>query len=166
MTLEALPDRLAEETLAYRRALGAFCTGVCVVTANSAEGPLGLTINSFASVSLEPRLVVWSLDERSLRWDAFAATDHFSVHVLRADDEVRAARFAKGVWRLEAEDYRAGDTAPVLPDVLARFDCATFDRRQVGDHLLIIGRVEAFEAEEGEGLTFFRGRYGTTETQA
>ena len=75
MTLEPLPDDLARETAAYRRALGVFATGVCVVTADSPAGPLGITVNSFTSVSLTPRLVLWCLDERSDRWPVFAAAD-------------------------------------------------------------------------------------------
>ena len=73
VTLEPLPDDLAQQTAAYRRALGAFATGVCVVTADSPDGPMGITVNSFTSVSLEPRLVLWCLDERSDRWPVFAA---------------------------------------------------------------------------------------------
>ncbi|SFS46336.1 flavin reductase family protein [Brevundimonas viscosa] len=161
MTLEPPPDHPTAETTAYRRALGAFATGVCVVTADSAQGPLGLTINSFTSVSLKPRLILWCLDERSERWPAFAAADRFAVHVLSAADRPRAARFARGVALLsEGEFERQADGAPCLPDALARFDCAAHDRIRMGDHMIIVGRVEDFAVGEGPALTYWRGRYG------
>jgi flavin reductase (DIM6/NTAB) family NADH-FMN oxidoreductase RutF len=162
VTLEPLPDDVARETLAYRRALGAFPTGVCVVTADTPEGPLGITVNSFASVSLEPRLVLWCLDERSERWPVFAAAECFAIHVLPAGDQGLAVRFARGVCRLEPGEFvRVGEGPPGLPEALARFDCATHERIQMGDHMIVVGRVERFEARGGEALTFYRGRYGS-----
>lgn len=161
MSLEPLPEEMLRDTVAYRRALGAFATGVCVVTADGVAGPLGITVNSFTSVSLEPRLVLWCLDERSERWPAFLAADRFSIHVMRPDDKARAARFARGVWSLEPEDYeRHGKAAPRLAGVLARLDCVTHDRIAMGDHMIMVGRVEGFEASDGDALTYFRGRYG------
>lgn len=162
MTLEPPPDHPSAETQAYRRALGAFATGVCVVTADSPQGPLGLTVNSFASVSLEPRLVLWCLDERSERWPVFAAAERFAIHVLPAADRRLAARFARGVALLEPGEFeRPPDGPPCLPEALARFECAAHDRIPMGDHMIIIGRVQAFSAaEQGVALTFWRGRYG------
>jgi len=164
VTLEPLPDHPDHETLAYRRALGAFATGVCVVTADAEGGPVGITINSFASVSLSPRLVVWSLDERSERWPAFAGAERFAIHVLPADDSELATRFARGVCTLEPGEYeRRDDGPPGLPEALARFECVAHARIQMGDHLMIVGRVEAFHAGSGDALTYFRGRYGVAQ---
>lgn len=162
MTLEADLEPPAPDGVAYRRALGAFATGVCVVTADGAAGPVGITVNSFASVSLEPRLVLWSLDERSVRWPAFSAAERFAVHVLSARDRDRAARFSRGAGRLDPSEFtRPDDGPPALPDVLARFDCAVHQRIPMGDHLILVGRVLAFEASAGgDALTFYRGRYG------
>lgn len=161
VTLERLPDALALETRAYRRALGAFATGVCVITADSADGPLGITVNSFASVSLEPRLVVWSLDERSERWPVFAAAERFAIHILPADAVDVANRFSKGVWSLkEGEFVRRAAGPPCLSEALVRLECQTHARIEMGDHMMIIGRVEAFDDRPGDALTFFRGRYG------
>ncbi len=162
MSLEPPPEEPTAETRAYRRALGSFATGVCVVTADSDQGPLGLTINSFASVSLEPRLILWCLDERCERWPAFAAAERFAVHVLPASDRHRAARFARGVGLLHAGEFeRLPDGPPCLPEALARFECVTHDRIQMGDHMIIIGRVDAFDSTAGEALAFWRGRYGS-----
>ena len=161
MTLEPPPAHPTAEFTAYRRALGAFATGVCVVTADSEQGPLGLTINSFTSVSLEPRLILWCLDERSERWTTFAAAERFAVHVLPAADRARAARFARGVARLTVDEFeRRGEGPPCLPDTLARFECAAHDRIQMGDHMVIVGRVDGFTVGSGAALTFWRGRYG------
>lgn len=172
MTLEPLPDDLARDTAAYRRALGAFATGVCVVTADSPAGPLGITVNSFTSVSLEPRLVLWCLDERSDRWPVFAAAEHFAIHVLPSSDQALARRFAKGVAVLEEHEFVRPSAPlneqgpPCLPEALVRFECSTHDKIQLGDHLVIVGRVENFSDAGGEALTFFRGRYGVAvETQ-
>lgn len=167
MTLEPPPSHPSAETLAYRRALGAFATGVCVITADSPQGPLGLTVNSFASVSLDPRLVLWCLDERSERWPVFAAAEHFAVHVLPAGDQEKAARFARGVALLaEGEFDRRFAGPPCLPEALARFECTTHQRIQMGDHMIIIGKVEAFSAVAGDALTFWRGRYGSLGDEA
>ena len=161
VTLEPLPDALALETKAYRRALGAFATGVCVITADSPDGPLGITANSFTSVSLQPRLILWCLDERSERWPVFAAADRFAIHILPADDAAVASRFAKGVWKLgEGEYVRRPDGPPCLPEALVRLECMTHERIQMGDHMIIVGRVETFEDRPGDALTYFRGRYG------
>lgn len=161
MSLETVPEDLAAASLAYRRALGGFATGVCVMTAQGPDGPVGITVNSFASVSLQPRLILWSIALTSERLTTFAAADRFAAHVLAAGDASRADRFARGDCRLKAEDaLHAPGEAPRLPDVLAWLDCAVHARSEVGDHLVIVGRVERFEAADGDALTYFRGRYG------
>jgi len=162
VTLEPLPDALAQSSQAYRRALGAFPTGVCVVTADSEQGPLGITVNSFTSVSLEPRLVLWCLDERSARRLTFAEAERFNIHVLPAGFDAMSRRFAKGPCELDEGEYVREGGAPVLPGTLARFNCAAHARIDMGDHMIIVGRVEAFEVQDGAALTFWRGGYGET----
>ncbi len=163
MSLEPVPTTAPhpDEARAYRDALGAFATGVCVVTADGPDGPVGITINSFTSVSLSPRLVLWCLDDRSERHPAFADVDRFSIHVLGAEGEATARRFAKGDGRMAADEavHETG-RAPRLPGASARFDCRTYSRVQMGDHLILVGEVEAYEVEGGETLTYHRGRYG------
>ncbi|MBA4803210.1 MAG: flavin reductase family protein [Brevundimonas sp.] len=162
MTLEPPPARPSADTVAYRRALGTFATGVCVVTADSDQGPLGLTINSFTSVSLEPRLVLWCLDERSERWPTFAAAERFAIHVLPAADQEKATRFARGAAFLQPDEFeRPPDGPPCLPEALARFECEAHERLPMGDHMMIVGRVYAFTAADGAALTYWRGRYGS-----
>jgi flavin reductase (DIM6/NTAB) family NADH-FMN oxidoreductase RutF len=168
VSLESPPDHPTADTLAYRRALGAFATGVCVVTADSEAGPLGITVNSFTSVSLSPRLVLWCLDERSDRWPVFAAAETFAIHVLPASEKTLASRFAKGVSVLgEGEYVRRGGGPPCLSDAVMRLECEAYERIPMGDHLIIVGRVMRFDDTGGEVLTYFRGRYGVaSETEA
>lgn len=147
---------------AYRRALGGFATGVCVVTAHTIEGPFGITVNSFTSVSLDPPLVLWCLDVASDRHDAFAGAERFAVHVLPVEDREMSDRFAWGVCRLSEDEFEVGDPAPPrLKNALTRLDCLTHKRIPMGDHLIVVGRVTAYEAaDSGDALTYFRGAYG------
>lgn len=167
MSLESLPEEVAGgDVTAYRRALGAFATGVCVVTADSELGPLGITINSFTSVSLTPRLVLWCLDERSERWRAFCSAETFSIHVLSADGEALSRRFAKGIGLMEPHEFERVGEAPPRLACAARFDCRTHSRVQMGDHMVIVGEVVDFETTEAAALTYFRGRYGRAGDEA
>lgn len=146
----------------YRRALGAFATGVAVVTtADGRGGAVGITINSFTSVSLEPPLVLWCLDDASDRRDPFVTTERFAVNILGADEAALSDRFARG------EEYRLGPDEldpeaadpPRLRHALARLTCTVRERIQLGDHLVLIGEVVGFDSDEGDGLLYFRGRY-------
>lgn len=146
---------------AYRRALGGFATGVCVVTAHTQDGPLGITVNSFTSVSLDPPLVLWCMDLKSDRHDAFAGADRFAVHVLPLEDKDMSDRFAWGIARLgEAEFETDNPEPPRLRNHVTRLDCAMHQQIVMGDHLVIVGRVIQFETRSGDALTYFRGKYG------
>jgi flavin reductase (DIM6/NTAB) family NADH-FMN oxidoreductase RutF len=156
----------ADSSLIYRRALGTFATGVTVVTAEDAVGPLGLTVNSFTSVSLEPPLILWCMGDESDRRHLFSTTPVFVVNVLAAEDQEHSARFAWGACRLEPDDMDPSEPGlPRLRGALARFECSTRDRIQLGDHLVIVGEVTRFETREGDGLVFFRGRYGRVRSE-
>ncbi len=156
----------AESSIIYRRALGTFATGVTVITAEDAVGPMGLTVNSFTSVSLEPPLLLWCLGDESDRRHLFSTAPVFVVNVLAAEDQEHSARFAWGACRLEADDMDDGRPgAPLLRGALARFECETRDRIQLGDHLVIVGEVTRFEARDGDGLVFFRGGYGRARSE-
>ena len=150
------------EDAALRRAFGAFATGVTVVTAARADASLcGITVNSLSSVSLAPPLLLWCLGDRSERYDVFAAAETWGVTVLGAAEEALARRFALAeteAMRADEAELYAG--APVLKAGLAHFACRTVEQRKAGDHLIIIGEVAAYRAASGDGLLFFRGRYG------
>lgn len=149
------------DTRPLRHALGGFATGVCVVTAHGPAGPLGITINSFTSVSLDPPTILWSLGRASDRWPTFSTAEHFAVHVLDAMGEEACRRFAWGDPRLAEGEFEPGlGGAPLIEGWLSRFQCRTVRRIEAGDHLLIFGQVEAFDARDGDGLVFFKGGYG------
>jgi flavin reductase (DIM6/NTAB) family NADH-FMN oxidoreductase RutF len=159
VTVPPAPD--AFDVPAYRRALGGFATGVCVVTAHTAEGPFGITVNSFTSVSLSPPLILWCLDRASWRHDAFAQADHFAVHMLPVEDREMSDRFAWGVCRLSSEEFDSSSPEPPrLKNALTRLDCVARERIVMGDHLTIVGEVHRFETRPGDALTYYRGRYG------
>lgn len=150
-----------ERTRALRDAFGRFATGVTLVTAAGPAGPVGLIANSFASVSLDPALVLWSPAKASRRFPVFAAAPYFAVHVLGAEQMDLCRRFAArgDDWEGLALATGAGGT-PVLPGCLARFECAAVARHDAGDHLVVIGAVERFAYRRGAPLVFSAGAYG------
>ena len=147
-----------------RRALGQFTTGVTVVTAIEAEGeaPIGITVNSFASVSLNPALVLWSAARASMRHRHFSCAESFAIHVLKAGQLDLVDRFTRNGHGFDGLAYEINaEGTPVLPDTLARFECVTEATHEGGDHTIIIGRVARFQfAETGEPLVFGQGQYG------
>lgn len=145
-----------------RNALGHFATGVCVVTAATESGPIGLTINSFASVSLDPPLILWSLDRASDRAEAFHIAERFAINVLPAEMRDLATQLAqKGAHAISPdllEDEPHG--IPVISGALARFVCKVEQRHDGGDHVIFVGLVEEFtHAHEGRPLLYYRGAY-------
>ncbi|NRF65881.1 flavin reductase family protein [Aquincola sp. S2] len=147
---------------AFRNALGAFTTGVTVVTTCDAAGrDVGLTVNSFNSVSLEPPLVLWSLARSSGSLPAFVEAEHFAVHILAADQEPMSNRFAqRGADKFAGIELARGEGGvPLLPGCAARFRCRTAFRHEGGDHEIFVGEVLGFEAFERAPLVFHKGGY-------
>ncbi len=156
-----------DETLRYRQALGAFATGVVIVTAQDAgQGAVGLVANSFTSVALDPPLILWCLGDASDRGVYFRSAERFGVSVLAAEQEALSARIARrGQHRLEpSEVTRDPAGLPLIAGALSGLSCRTRERLHVGDHLVIVGEVERFSTGPGDGLTYFRGRYGRAAT--
>ncbi len=148
-------------TRLLRDALGRFATGVTVITIAGPDGPMGFTANSFASLSMDPPLVLWSPARASQRFPFFAAARHFAIHVLSQDQAGWPARFARSGEGFQGLAWNTNDEGvPVLPGTLARFDCAHHAAHDGGDHLIIVGHVLRFALEEGEPLVFSNGRYG------
>jgi flavin reductase (DIM6/NTAB) family NADH-FMN oxidoreductase RutF len=148
----------------FRRALGRFPTGVAVITTSTHGGRrLGLTANSFTSVSLEPPLVSWSLRRRSRLFDAFRRGGHFAVNVLATAQADLAARFAGQTEdRFAGLDVQPGlGEVPLLAGCVAYFECATAGCHLEGDHAILIGRVERFStgAHDERPLVFCEGAY-------
>ncbi len=150
-----------ENARAYRNALGHFGTGVTVITTSTNEGPIGMTVNSFASVSLEPALVLWSLSKTSGRFDAFQNAEHYSIHVMREDQDKLALEFAKNADAFETCDWRYdGYSVPLLNNALTRFDCHQQAVHDAGDHVIIVGQVKGVVANKGAPLIFAKGQFG------
>jgi len=151
------------DTRAYRNALGCFPTGVAVVTAESADHPaMGITVNSFASVSLDPPLVLWCVDRCSNRFNAFSNAPGFTISILGAGHRQVSARLARpGAHSLDGIPLRATVLGPpALADALAVFECSREALYPGGDHTILVGRVLRFlHQPKGEPLVFFRGRY-------
>ncbi len=148
----------ADSTRAFRDALGRFATGVTVVTA---PGPVAMVANSFAAVSLDPPLVLWSPARASSRFDGFAAARHFAVHVLGAEQVALTRRFAHAGEGFDADDLDENPSGvPLLRGCLARFECEQHAVHEGGDHLIIVGRVLRAALRDGDPLIFAGGRYG------
>jgi len=150
------------DTRALRAALGQFATGITVVTAQGRDGQLaGLTVNSFASVSLDPPLVLWSLGDHSPALSLFRECSHYAINVLAADQTDISQRFATSqADKFAGLDYAAGlGGAPLLPGCLASFECRNETIHPGGDHIILIGRVERFSTQEGMPLLYFGGAY-------
>lgn len=155
---------MAIEKRELRDALGKFATGVCIVTAISKQGEaIGMTINSFSSVSLEPPLVLWSIQYTSECFETFNAAEKFAVNILAIEQEELSNAYArKGGHGLVESHYRVGKTgSPILRDVLASFECRQWARYPGGDHLIIVGEVlELVVRPSGRPLLFHTGKYG------
>ncbi len=145
----------------FRNALGQFGTGVTVVTCQSAQGPIGITANSFASVSLDPALVLWSPGKFSKRYDAFCNATHFAIHVLAEEQQGLGSAFAKNGYDFSPTDWSLSeDNVPVLNGCLARFECVQAAAHDAGDHTIIVGQVLRLQTNPGKPLIFSQGQYG------
>lgn len=148
----------------FRKAMGCFATGVTVVTTVDAGGaPVGVTVNSFTSVSLDPPLVLFCLDKRSSALTAFSR-GRFVINILREDQKEVSIAFAsrEGKNWSEIGWHKGTDDVPVLDHCLAHFDCSVQSVADGGDHAIIIGRVEHLDAQAGgQPLLYYRGAYAT-----
>ncbi|QDY69253.1 flavin reductase family protein [Qingshengfaniella alkalisoli] len=146
---------------AFREALGQFATGVTVVTTNSPDGPIGITANSFASVSLNPPLVLWSPAKASARYDVFAMAERFAIHIMASDQLDIVRGFARNPDFFDGLSWNPDEAGvPLIDDCLARFDCAKESQMDGGDHLVILGRVLQASHRTGAPLLFARGQFG------
>lgn len=156
-------DRDPFDAAKYRQVLGHFPTGVTVITAHGDDGPLGVAIGSFASLSLDPPQVLFCAGHHSSTWPRIRAVGSFCVNVLAEDQEdvcrvfasKAADKFAEIGWR------RSGNGSPLLDGVLASIDCTIEQVVPSGDHDIVIGAVQDLDVRhEGGPLVFFRGGYG------
>ncbi len=146
----------------FRQALGSFTTGVTIVTTQGPDGQdYGLTANSFNSVSLDPPMVLWSLNKDASSAPVFTGSKHFAVHILATDQETLSNRFAKsGTDKFANLSFGRGhDNIPLLEGCSARFECRTTYQYEGGDHIILVGEVLAFEHFDKAPLVFHSGGY-------
>lgn len=160
------PKVAAFDPREFRRALGTFPTGVAIITTVTPAGvPVGLTCNSFSSVSLDPPLVLWSLRRESKSLQAFREAGHFAINILSKGQSMLSSRFAssKIADKFDGISYTAGaGGAPIIDGCLARFHCQSFAEHEAGDHIIFIGQVERFDmTADVEPLVFCQGDYMT-----
>jgi len=152
------------DTKAFRRALGNFATGVTIMTAQNAQGEkVGVTANSFNSVSLEPPLILWSIDKRSSSFSIFEQATHFAVNILSADQIELSNKFARSKDDKYANvDFELGaGNVPLLKECSAVFECERFNIIEGGDHWIILGRVVNFQDNGRSPLLYHQGAYSS-----
>ena len=146
----------------FRNALGTFPTGVCIVTTISPDGaPIGLTCNSFSSVSLSPALVLWSLSLRSPNLSNFLQAPSFAINILSAEQRDLSQRFAQSIAnKFEGVNQTAGRLGvPLIADAAAHLECRNETRYYSGDHVIFIGHVLHYAYRTCEPLVFCNGKY-------
>jgi flavin reductase (DIM6/NTAB) family NADH-FMN oxidoreductase RutF len=163
--LPTSPHTHAPSPAAMRSALGLFATGVTIVTTRDANGtPVGLTANSFNSVSLTPPLVLWSLGLKSGSLQTFLRAKHYAIHVLSVEQQALAERFAsKSADRFEALQFENGHgDVPIIAGCAAVFQCTTRSQYPEGDHVILVGEVIACQhAATRSPLLFHGGKFYT-----
>lgn len=150
------------DATAFRQALGSFATGVTIITTRAPDGqPLGLTVNSFNSVSLNPPLVLWSMAETAMSLPIFREASHWAVHVLSSAQEDLSTRFAtRSDDKFDGLDLEQGvGDIPMLRGCTARFQCKTAFQYEGGDHVIFVGEVQSFDQTDTAPLVFHGGRY-------
>lgn len=154
------PD--AENSRKLRDAFGKFATGVTVITAHSADGPVAIVANSFSSVSLDPALVLWSVDRAARRFPYFETADHYAIHVLSSEQHDVCKLAARDAHMLNSHPHALNaDGVPLIEHCLARFECRKVAAHDAGDHVIIVGQVQRTEMRDGQPLTFFGGDFGS-----
>lgn len=147
----------------YRQALGRFATGVTIVTGLTAEGqPVGVTVNAFASVSLDPPLVLICLANETGSLDAFTKGDRFAVNILEESQRQLSESFAgPQEHKFKTQFYETWDSdCPILPGCLVNLECTRINVKEGGDHVIVLGRVDRIEqAADGKPLLFFKSAY-------
>ena len=156
------------DTRAFRQALGLFATGITVVTAAGPEDePVGLTVNSFSSVSLAPPLILFSVDRQARSLGMLEAAAGYGISVLSAEQRALSDRFARlGGDKWAGVSAHPGHAdAPLIRDAMATFECKPYATYDGGDHVIFVARVLRFQGnDERAPLVFFRGRYMGVDT--
>lgn len=153
----------------FRNALGSFATGVTVITTSANNGgertPVAVTANSFSSVSLDPALVLWSIDKSASSFAAFQQCEAFAIHILHDGQRDLSQRCASSKGeKLRPDEWQFGPLqVPLIDDCKTRFECQVEHRYEGGDHIIMVGRVINFERRDNDGnepaLLYYQGQY-------
>jgi 3-hydroxy-9,10-secoandrosta-1,3,5(10)-triene-9,17-dione monooxygenase reductase component len=165
----ATTQAVAPSPTQLRRHLGYFATGVTVVTARDADGPVGFACQSFSSVSLDPPLVLFCVDGRSRSWPRIRRAGMFCVNVLAEDQQDLCRRFgSRHGEKFDGMAWTASQWgAPILDDVLVRVHAEVAEVHPAGDHEIVVGRVVELESvRDGRPLVFYRGQFGVDVEEA
>nr|WP_241481529.1 flavin reductase family protein [Mesobacillus campisalis] len=155
-------EQKTNETL-FKEVMGNYPTGVTVVTTTDENGvPLGLTVNSFASVSIDPLLVLWSIDKRVTSYEPFVNSGKFAVHVLAGDQSDTCMLFAtKGTDRFASCEWKMSEhDLPIVSGAAGVMQCKTFKTVDAGDHTILIGEVIDIQNHEKEPLLYHKRNFG------
>jgi len=146
----------------FRGTLGAYVTGVTLITTKSPEGPVGIIANSFASVSLDPPLVLWSPAKASKRFDLFSRSQHFAIHVLAANQREVCEAFVRSKAAFDICSWEPSQNGiPLVEGALAIFECDLHATHDGGDHDIVVGHVtRCHHRGAGAPLVFHSGKYG------
>lgn len=158
----ALQPVNVENPREIRNLLGQFATGVTVITTRSKQGrKVGMTANSFSSLSLDPPLILWSLSKTAPSLSDFVDAEHFAIHMLAQEHHSLSGHFAKAsADKFVGIAHRECDVGvPILEDVLATLVCRNVTQYEGGDHLIFIGQIEQYQQRQGEPLVFHAGKY-------
>lgn len=161
-------NRRIEEERHFRHALSEFATGVAVITATADDGSLiGMTMSSFNSVSLDPPLILFSVDRKAYSLPSLLAAKGYAVNILARDQDDISNRFAKAMsdkWEA-VESTNGYEQAPLIAGALAHFECEPHATHDGGDHVIFVGRVVRYSTrpDKPPPLLFFRGRYYDTQ---
>jgi flavin reductase (DIM6/NTAB) family NADH-FMN oxidoreductase RutF len=150
---------------AFRRCAGQFATGVTIITTLTDGRPVGVTANSFSSLSMDPPLVLWSIGRSSRSFEAFQAASSFAINILSAEQIDLSQRFSSPLEdKFASLDWQTGTVgAPVLPAVVAVLECEAETRFDGGDHVILVGRVRNYRYYPGAALVYAQGRYAIAE---
>lgn len=152
-----------DNTALFKEVMGNYPTGVTVITATDETGaPIGMTVNSFASVSIDPLLILWSIDKRVSTYETFVAAEQFAVHVLAGSQSDICSLFAsKGADRFANTDWTLSERGlPILADASGVLQCKTFKTIEAGDHTILIGEVVDIQSSQKDPLLYHRRRFG------
>lgn len=157
-----MPHKAGFDPKEFRAALSTFTTGVTIITTRTENGePIGITANSFNSVSLDPPMVLWSLDKSAMSLEAFTNNKHWNVHILSTEQEALSGRFAsRGEDKFKGLELDQGiNDIPLMRDCTARFNCRTAFIYEGGDHMIFVGEVLNFDKTDLPPLAFQSGQY-------